>query len=92
MSSIASLARLAEAREPARPDQTLSSYMLVADEELLQTGRRAYARAIAMLKRARRAAAAAGKQEWLEDRLVNLREQHRRRPAFIEMLDKAKLP
>lgn len=56
-----------------------------------QTGRRAYARAIAMLKRARRAASAAGQDRWFSDQLVNLREQHRR-PALIEMLDKAKLP
>jgi uncharacterized Zn finger protein len=84
-------ARLAEAREPTRPDEALSLYMLVAGEELLQTGRPAYARAIAMLKRARRAASAAGQERWFSDQLVNLREQHRRRPALIEMLDKAKL-
>jgi uncharacterized Zn finger protein len=83
--------RLAEAREPTRPDEALSLYMLVAGQELLQTGRPAYARAIAMLKRARRAASAAGQERWFSDQLVNLREQHRRRPALIEMLDKAKL-
>jgi uncharacterized Zn finger protein len=85
-------ARLADAREPTRPDEALSLYMLVAEEELLQTGRRAYTRAIAMLKRARRAASAAGQEQGFSDHLVNLREQHRRRPALIEMLDKAKLP
>ncbi len=85
-------ARLAEAREPTHPDEALSLYMLIAGEELLQTGRRAYARAIAMLKRARRAASAAGQDRWFSDQLVNLREQHRRRPALIEMLNKAKLP
>lgn len=66
--------------------------MLVAGEELLQTGHRAYARAIAMLKRARRAASASEQDHWFSDRLLDLREQHRRRPALIEMLDKAKLP
>lgn len=85
-------AHLAEAREPTHPEEALSSYMLVAEEELLQTGRRAYAGAIAMLKRARRAAAAAGKEQWFAEELAKLREQHRRRPALIEMLDKAKLP
>lgn len=83
--------RLAEAREPACPDEALSSYMLVAEEELLQTGRHAYGRAIATLKRARRAASAAGRERWFSDQLVSLREQHRRRPALIEMLDKARL-
>lgn len=85
-------ARLAEAREPTHPDEALSLYMLVAGEELLQTGRRAYARAIAMLKRARRAASASGQDDWFSDQLLDLREQHRRRPALIQMLDKAKLP
>lgn len=85
-------AQLAEAREPTHPEQALCSYMLLAEEQLLQTGRRAYAGAIAMLKRARRAAAAAGKEQWFTDQIAALREKHRRRPALIEMLDKAKLP
>lgn len=85
-------ARLAEAREPTHPDEALSLYMLVAGEELVQTGRRAYARAIAMLKRAGRAASASGQDHWFSDQLLDLREQHRRRPALIQMLDKAKLP
>ena len=85
-------ARLAEAREPTHPDEALSYYMLVAEEELLQTGRRAYTRAIAMLKRARHAASAAEQDRWFSDQLINLREQHRRRPTLIEMLNKAKLP
>jgi len=85
-------ARLAEAREQTHPDQALSSYMLVVEEELLQTGRGAYAAAIRMLKRARRASEAAGREQWFAEQLANLRERHRRRPALIEMLDKAKLP
>jgi hypothetical protein len=85
-------ARLAQAREPTHPDEALSLYMLVAGEELLQTGRRAYASAIAMLKRASRAASASEQDHWFSDQLLDLREQHRRRPALIEMLDKAKLP
>ncbi len=85
-------ARLAQAREATHPDEALSLYMLVAGEELLQTGRRAYARAIAMLKHARRAASASEQDHWFSDQLLDLREQHRRRPALIQMLDKAKLP
>ncbi len=85
-------ARLAEAREPTHPDEALPYYMLIAEKELLQTGRRAYTRAIAMLKRARRAASAAEQDHWFSDQLVTLREQQRRRPALIEMLDKAQLP
>jgi uncharacterized Zn finger protein len=83
--------RLAEAREAQRPEQALPSYMLVADELLLETGRRAYARAIPVLKHARRAAEAAGQSEWFATRIADLREQHRRRPTLIAMLDKAGL-
>ena len=85
-------ARLAEAREPTHPDEALSWYMLVAEEQLRDVGRPAYSRAVKTLKGARRAAAAAGREEWFSGELANLREHHRRRPALIEMLDKAKLP
>ncbi len=83
--------RLAEAREPQRPEQALPWYMLVADEMLLETGRRAYARAVPVLKNARRAAEAAGQSEWFATRVADLREHHRRRPTLIAMLDKAGL-
>jgi len=83
--------RLAEAIETQRPEQALPSYMLVADEMLLETGRRVYARAIPVLKHARRAADAAGQSEWFAGWIAELREQHRRRPTFIAMLDKADL-
>jgi hypothetical protein len=84
-------ARLAEAREPTRPDQALAWYLQLADEELLQTGRPAYARAVSMLKRARRAAHAASQSEAFVTALADLRERHRRRPTLIAMLDKATL-
>jgi hypothetical protein len=80
---------LAEAREPKHPEQALSWYMLAADEMLIETGRRAYARAVPVLKHARRAAEAAGQSEWFTARVAELREQHRRRPTLIAMLDKA---
>ena len=83
--------RLAEAREAQRPGEALPLYMLVADEMLLETGRRSYARAIPVLKHARRAAEAAGKRESFATHIADLREQHRRRPTFIAMLDKAGL-
>jgi hypothetical protein len=83
--------RLAEAREPQRPDQALDWYMLVVDEVLVETGRPAYARAVAVLKKARRAAETAGESERLASRIAELREHHRRRPTLIAMLDKAGL-
>jgi uncharacterized Zn finger protein len=65
--------------------------MLVVDELLIETGRRSYARAVPVLKRARRAAEAADHSEWFVTRLTDLRESHRRRPTLIAMLDKAGL-
>lgn len=83
--------RLAEAREADRPEQALAWYMLVVDELLVQTGRRSYAQAIGVLKRARRAAQSADQTEWFASRIAGLRENHRRRPTLIAMLDKAGL-
>jgi hypothetical protein len=83
--------RLAEAREGERPGESLPLYMLVVDEILLETGRPAYARAVPVLKSARRAAHAAGQEDWFAARLADLRERHRRRPTLIAMLDKAGL-
>ena len=83
--------RLAEARERTRPDEALAWYLQLVDEHLLQTGRPAYARAISVLKRARRAAQAGGRADAFATALAGLRERHRRRPALIAMLDKAAL-
>ncbi|MGA2455808.1 MAG: hypothetical protein ABSG93_20090 [Solirubrobacteraceae bacterium] len=58
---------------------------------LLETGRRAYAGAVSVLKHACHAAEAAGQSEWFATRIADLREQHRCRPTFIAMLDKAGL-
>ncbi len=65
--------------------------MLVGDELLIETGRRSYARAVPVLKRARRAAEVAGQSEWFAMRVADLREQHCRRPTLTAMLDKSGL-
>ena len=83
--------RLAEAREAARPDEALAWYLQIADDELKETGRAAYARAVTVLKHARRAAQAAGEGTAFAATLGQLRERHRRRPTLIAMLDKAAL-
>lgn len=83
--------RLAEAREADHPGDALAVYKRVADEVLLETDRRAYARAVRILKRARAAATAAGHDDDLTAHISRLRAQHRRRPTLIAMLDKAKL-
>jgi hypothetical protein len=83
--------RLAEAREATRPAEALVWYLQIVDDELKDTGRAAYARGVAVLKRARRAAQAAGEGDAFATTLAQLRERHRRRPTLIAMLDKAAL-
>ena len=85
--------RLANAREPDDPAAALDVYLQLADasarrgqQERLPQRRQAPAR------RAQRAATAAGVAGDFDDRMALLREQHRRRPTLIAMLDKAKLP
>jgi uncharacterized Zn finger protein len=58
---------------------------------LVETDRRAYARAVRILEHARSVADAAGHRDDFTAHISRLREQHRRRPTLIAMLDKAKL-
>jgi uncharacterized Zn finger protein len=83
--------RLARTREASHPAEALAVYLKLADIELVHTGRAYYQRAVALLGRARRAADAAGQQRAFSDHLVALREQFRRRPALIEILDRSNL-
>jgi uncharacterized Zn finger protein len=83
--------RLAEARQKTHPAQALPVYWRLIDSALQTADRRAYAAAVRLLKRARDAAAAAGEIDAFDTRLAALREQHRRRPSLIALLDKANL-
>lgn len=83
--------RLAERREATQPGDALEVYVTVADEILLTTDRRAYSRAIRVLKRARTAAKAADRTEAFAAHVAALRDHHRRRPTLVAMLDKADL-
>jgi hypothetical protein len=83
--------RLAEAREPSAPGDALDVYLSLADIELETTGRASYVRAVAILKKAVRAAIAADRQDELAKHVAELRETHRRRPTFIKILDQARL-
>jgi uncharacterized Zn finger protein len=84
--------RLAEAREPNDPGAAMTIYLRLTDAALVTADRRAYRVAIRHLKAARRAAGAADCADEFRDRVLALREQQRRRPTLIEMLDKARLP
>jgi hypothetical protein len=83
--------RLAESSERDRPADALAVYRRIADEVLERADRRAYRSAARILQRARAAAQAAGELDAFGDYLTRLREQHRRRPTLIAILDKADL-
>jgi hypothetical protein len=83
--------RLAESSERERPADALAVYQRIADEVLERADRRAYRSAVQILKRARAAAQAAGALDAFGEYLARLREQYRRRPTLIEILDKADL-
>ena len=83
--------RLAENSERERPADALAVYQRIADEVLEKADRRAYRSAARILQRARAAEQAAGELDAFSDHLARLREQHRRRPTLIAILDKANL-
>jgi uncharacterized Zn finger protein len=83
--------RLADAREPGDPAGAMSVHLRLADTALVGTGKSAYRDAVRALTAARRTAIAAGRAEEFDAHVAALREQHRRRPTFIAMLDKARL-
>ena len=83
--------RLAESRETANAADAFAVYQRVADQVLEKTDRRAYAGALRILKRARDAATAADDLHAFNQHIAKLREQQRRRPTLIAMLDKAGL-
>jgi hypothetical protein len=83
--------RLAEAREPIDPAEAMAVYLRLADGSLVTADRRAYRVALRHLKAARRAARVADRTDEFTEHVRELREQHRRRPSLIEMLDKAGL-
>jgi uncharacterized Zn finger protein len=83
--------RLAESRESSHPADAMAVYFKLADFELETTGRSSNTRAAALLKKARRAADAAGRRGEFSEHLVALREQFRKRPALLEILDRSAL-
>jgi uncharacterized Zn finger protein len=58
---------------------------------VVNTDRRAYAAAVRVFKRAGDAATATDDVQAFNQHIAELREQHRRRPTLIAMLDKAGL-
>ena len=85
------LASLAEARESIDPSGAMAVYLRLAGSALRTADRSAYQSAAKLLKKARRAATTAGRVADFDEHLARLREDHRRRPTLIAILDKAGL-
>jgi hypothetical protein len=83
--------RLARSREDTHPADALTVYLQVSDEILKETDRRAYTKAVRILKRARSAAEAADAHDLFAGRVSQWRETYRRRPTMIAMFNKASL-
>jgi hypothetical protein len=81
--------RLAESREAEHPEDALAVYQAVAGEILQTADRRAYQTGVRILKKAAKAAHAADRVEDFSNQVGRLRDQYRRRPTLIAMLDKA---
>ncbi len=79
---------LAKSRASSHPADAMAVYLKLADLELETTSRPAYTRAAALLKKAGRAADAAGRQVEFSAHLAALREQFHKRPALLETLDR----
>jgi hypothetical protein len=84
--------QLARAREQADPAAAFEIYLRLADRALVTADRGHYQVAARRLKAAHRAAASAGLEVEFEAHVLGLREQHRRRPTLIAILDKAGFP
>lgn len=82
------LERLAKAREREHPGDALDLYVRVVHRTLVQAGRRNYQVAVRLLRRAQKVAIAADRGDDFDALVVTLREEHRRRPTLIEMLDR----
>ena len=83
--------RLAETRERDRPAHALPVYQRLVDEVLERADGRAYRSAAWILQRAQAAAQAGDLLAEFGEYLAHLREQHRRRPTLMAILDKANL-
>lgn len=81
--------RLAKTREAQNPGDALIVYLRVVDEILETTDRRAYASAVRVLREARTVAASTSDPDAFNQHIAQLRQQHRRRPTLIAVLDKA---
>ena len=82
---------LADASREHDPDAAASVYVSAAEHELEHPGAPAYERALDRLCRARDTLAAAGRDYELAARIERIREEHRRRPRLLAMLDEAGL-
>lgn len=82
---------LADASREHDPDAAVHVYVGAAENELEHPGAPAYERAVDRLCHARETLAAVGRGDELDPTIERIREEHRRRPRLLAMLDEAGL-
>lgn len=83
--------RLANAREPSHPEDSLAVYQRQAESVLQQASQRGYEIAVARLKQVRDVMTRLGKTGELATYLASVRLAHKRKRNFLKLLDAAKL-
>lgn len=83
--------RLADAREPSHPEDSLAIYQRQAESVLQHASQRGYEIAVARLKQVRDVMTRLGKSRELADYLTTVRFAHKRKRNFLKLLDAAKL-
>ena len=82
---------LADASREALPDDAVAVYLNVAGTELEHSHVGNYERGVDLLTRARNTLAAAGRDDELAPVVARIRDENRRRPRLMSMLDEAGL-
>lgn len=82
---------LVAARAAEHPGDAVDAYLALADKELATSDRRHYEQAIRYAKKALEPAKRADRSDEVVAHVRAWRETHKRRPSFIQLLDRAKL-
>jgi uncharacterized Zn finger protein len=79
--------RLADARRAGHPGDAVAVYRRLLDGVLEHTDVRAYREGVSLLRELRSALAACGREEEFAADVGRIREEHRRRPRLMSLLD-----
>jgi uncharacterized Zn finger protein len=87
--SLSDAKALYKARAEDHPEDVVVAYRILVDQALTTADRRNYDEALKLLRLMAKAAARCSRMPEVAAYVAELREKHRRRPSFIELLDRA---